>query len=168
MNIDTGIANNIVKLASAWDKASEISTKIESQLVDYKVDFGNTQLKVVDRFPVIKEDGSGIDRKAVLSYLQSTVQAIEHDKGIILGIQQAFYTQNPYLNEFGVAGVAQLLNSLVNLDKELVKMSKIVSDLLLNWEQIDSLEEGGPGVSERDLIRANSNSGFSSMKFDED
>ena len=163
MNIDAGITNNIIKLAKAWDKAQEISTKIETQLTDYKVDLGGAQICVAEKMPI------EVDRTSVMKYLQGTVQAIEHDKILIMNIYQMFSQQQPYINEIGIMSVSQLLNNLVNLDKELVKMSKIVSDVLLNWENLDFNKESMANqVDENSLISSNANDGFSGVKLDDE
>lgn len=172
MPIDNGIATNIVKLANAWDKAQSISTKIESQIADtnkqnFNIDLSGVQISVVDKFPAIVNNE--ISRESMLKYLQSTVQAIEHDKQVIITLHQAFSSQQGYINEFGIMAVSQLLNNLINLDKELVKMSKIVSDVLLNWEQIDfNKSTMGEAIDEHAAISSSSSDGLNNMTFEDD
>jgi hypothetical protein len=156
MPLDEKISNNIIKLASAWEKTQELSSKIESKLTEYKIDLGNVNLSVLDNFPITLTNDK-IERSKVLNYLKSTIQTIEHDKKIITDLYQTFSSNQQYVNEFGMIAVSQLLTNLINLDKELVKMSKIVTDLLVTWETIDYNKElGQEPMDEHSLVSGNS------------
>lgn len=113
---------------------------IDPELVDDDLDTRSDKVAMIsaklERAQILQFNSPG-KRKALLTFLESSVTLLEEERKFALQLVDKVQIKHEMDRDVTAILISKLMDHVQNASKEIMKMNKLLAELVLNWESLD-------------------------------